>query len=78
MNSTYHVERKITLADFKKNFISSNNKSQSLHYLKHKSRAGISNLGNTCYMNASLQALLCTIKDEHLNSLKGELAIELR
>lgn len=43
-----------------------------------KNRAGISNMGNTCYMNASLQAILSVYKDEYLASLQGELGIELR
>jgi ubiquitin C-terminal hydrolase len=38
-----------------------------------KSRAGISNLGNTCYINASIQAILSVCKSEYLEKPKGTL-----
>jgi hypothetical protein len=41
-------------------------------------RAGIGNMGNTCYMNASIQAMLSVLSGDPLSKLEGPLGIELR
>lgn len=69
--------RTLTIEEFRKHFKLISN-SLKTTIVSKKNRAGIANLGNTCYMNATLQAFFSLCKFEDFRNPKGEITKELK